>query len=195
MIAYKGFTGDLTSVMGNGDRKTCTFAPGITLEVPESKTGRSGFHCCENPFDCFSYYSPETGSRYFIVEAEGDINEDGPGRIACTKITLLRELSLKEFTGHGVMYMVKHPLRKNWKKYGVVYRVGEDHAYARKGQVIAIARGPEPVAGGEAGSIVGLIKEPEPGRITGARLFTVTAGKAGRKYTIGNDGRIREVLE
>lgn len=195
MIAYKGFTEDLTSVMGNGDRKTCTFAPGITLEVPESKTGRSGFHCCEYPFDCFSYYPPGEGNRYFIVEAGGDINEDSLGRTACTRITLVRELSVKEFTGYGIMYMVKHPLRKNWEKYGVAYRVGEDHAYARKGQVIAIARGPEPVAGGEAGSIVGLIKEPEPGRITHARLFVVTEAQQGRKYTIGGNGEITEVRE
>ena len=123
MIAYKGFTEDLTSVLGNGEEKTCTFHPGITLEVPESKTGRNGFHCCENPLECLAYYPLGRGNRYFMVDVQGDINEDEGARIACTKITLLEELDLKQLAGYGMAYMVKHPVFPPWVFYHVCHPV------------------------------------------------------------------------
>lgn len=193
MIAYKGFTKDLTSVMGNGEKETCTFHPGITLEVPESKTGRNGFHCCENPFSCLAYYPLGRGNRYFMVEAQGDINEDDGARIACTKITLLKELGLNELAGYGMAYMVKHPKREDWEQVMRMCLVKKDEAYAEEKGAIAVARGPEPVAGGAVGAVIGLIKEPWPGRITGARLFVVKEAQQGRRYTIGTDGEITEV--
>lgn len=190
MIVYKGFTEDLTSVMGNGDKKTCTFYPGITLEVPESQTGKSGFHCCENPFECLAYYPLGQGNRYFVVEAQGDINEDRGARIACTKITLVKELSIKEFAGHGIMYMVKHPKRADWQQDRRMCQVTKNEACAEEKGAVAVSRGPQPVAWGAAGSVVGLIREPEPGKITHARLFAVTEEQQGRKYTIGENGEM-----
>ncbi len=49
MIAYKGFNEDLCSVMGDGKEENCSFRPNETKSVDASKTGRNGFHCCENP--------------------------------------------------------------------------------------------------------------------------------------------------
>lgn len=76
MRAYKGFTKELISRLGNGEKETCCFTPGETKEVEASKTVSSGFHCCENPFECLAYYAFDGSNRFFIVEAAGDIDED-----------------------------------------------------------------------------------------------------------------------
>lgn len=69
MKAFKGFTADLRSVMGDGKKETCCFVPGETKKVERSKTANSGFHCCENPFECLCYYQMNGKNRFFIVEA------------------------------------------------------------------------------------------------------------------------------
>lgn len=190
MIAFKGFTPDLTAAHGKGRYQ---FAPGRTEREEKSKTASCGFHCCENPFDCLSYYSLGR-DRFFLVEAAGDIDEDGNNRIACTKITLLKELNIKEFAGYGIVYIVNHPLRKKWEYSGSAVLVAKDEA-GSNGKAIAIARGPRPRARGQEGTVIGLIKEPRKGEITAARVFTITRQQAGKWYTLGKNGKIEEVAD
>ena len=109
MKGFKGFSPELTSVMGNGDKKTCSFRPGITLEVENAKTAREGFHFCEHPFGCLSYYPLDGKNRYFQIEAEGDIDEDDNDRLSCTKITLIRELNLTEMAMEEMIWMIERP--------------------------------------------------------------------------------------
>lgn len=165
MIAFKGFTKKLT---GHGGYR---FEAGKTYEEPRSKAARGGFHCTENPFECLFYFPLGQDNRYFMVEAAGDIDEDKDERIACTKMTLLKELSLKELAGYGMMYMVQHPLRESWEQSRKCLSVKRGEAVAEEEGHIAIARGRSPKVKGKMGSILGLIVEPEPGNITGAKLF------------------------
>lgn len=191
MIAYKGFTKDLTATMGKG---IYHFKPGKTYRTEKSKTVRTGFHCCENPFECLFYYPINGENRFFMVEAGGSIDEDDGERIACTEITLLKELSLKELAGHGMMYMVRHPLRKNWKqrKRGVEVTDAETET-ARENEIV-IVRGTHPVVSGEKDSILGLILEPEPGNIKAAKLFVPGEdAKANTRYTLTEDRTLLEV--
>ena len=44
MIAFKGFSPDLTARYGKGKKQ---FAPGRTEREEKSKTASCGFHCCE----------------------------------------------------------------------------------------------------------------------------------------------------
>ena len=113
MMAFKGFTPDLKSVMGDGKKETCHFVPGETKKVERSKTANSGFHCCEYPPDCLRYYSWEK-SRFFRVEAAGDIDEDEGERIATTEITLVEELDARKFAYYIMRYIAMYPRRKNW---------------------------------------------------------------------------------
>lgn len=190
MIAYKGFAKDLTATLGRGIYK---FKLGETVKEESSKTIRSGFHCCENPFECLTYYPLGCGNRYFQVEAAGNIDEDGGERIACTELTLLKELSLKEFAGYGMMYMVQHPMREKWKQKGTHIIVTGDAAVANETEDIAIARGVRPVVKGAECSILGLILEPEPGMIEAAKLFVVNREQAGKWYTLRGDRTLQEV--
>ena len=187
MTAFKGFTPDLTARLGRGRYQ---FAPGQTYREDRSKTVSCGFHCCENPIDCLSYYTLGY-DRFFKVEAAGSIDEDEQNRIACTEITLVQELDVKQFAGHAMIYMVSHPLRTGWE-----YSHGGVLAARNKadgmGQMIAIARGKHPLVRGQEGTVIGLITEPARGEIAAARVFTVTRQQAGRWYTLSPDGKIEE---
>ena len=95
MIAYKGFTADLTCL-------------GFQYAVGETYTHDgpvgvcdSGFHACPNPLDVLMYYSPAT-SRYALVECSGRIDTGKDGKIACETITIVRELTIAELIRSSV---------------------------------------------------------------------------------------------
>lgn len=163
MIAYKGFTEDLTSVFGNGRKEDCTFRPGQTMMTADSKTARNGFHCTEYIFDCMTWYPMDGRNRHFKVEAAGNIDEDETGRIACTEITLLKELKPIEIAMAGMEYMIRHPYRDGWQQRHTNVVVAADEAEAAVSGAIAISRGLDPMVKGPAGSILGLITEDETG--------------------------------
>ena len=109
MYAYKGFEPDLSC---RGYR----FVMGKNV-TPEANCASNGFHCAENPLDCLSYYGDMNRSIYCLVQPGGDIDEDDrDSKIACTELTILRQLTRKEFFLHALAYMVDHPGRKMSEK-------------------------------------------------------------------------------
>ncbi len=192
MLVYKGFTKELTATLGKGVFK---FEVGKTYTEEKCKTVRNGFHCCENPFECLTYYPLNGSNRYFLVNAAGNIDEDEGERIACTKLTLLKELTLKEFAGHGMTYMVQHPMRDKWEKdhYGI--KVAKEKAEATEKNNIAIARGKNPRVRGVEGAILGLLLEPVKGEIASAKLFVPNKQQAGKWYTIDRERNLWEVRD
>lgn len=190
MIAYKGFTKELTATMG---KSTFQYREGGTYEEEYSKCARGGFHCAEDPFNCFDYYRLGNGNRYFMVEAEGSLDEDGSDtKISCTRITLLRELNLKELGYHKLKYMILHP-KRDWKKTGFLYEVAEERAEGKGKGSVAIARGKNPMVRGKAGSVLGLLCEPEPELFTEAKVFEVTGGIRPDTWYRLKDGKLQEV--
>lgn len=189
MQAYKGFNEKLQCTWGKG---TFTYEPGITYVEQQSKTASTGFHCAEYIPDCFKYYSPNGKNRFFLVEAGGSIDEEaGDSKIACTQITLMKELNLKQMTIACMMYIVRHPGRE-WKTAGSHYMIAEKKAYINKG--IAIARGMQPQAKGDTGSILGLLFEKD-GQIMQAKAVEVDGIqiKTDTWYTISEGGEIHEI--
>lgn len=170
MKAYKGFHKDMTCTCGAGAYQ---YREGETHREEKSKTQRTGMHCAENPLECLRWYPLGSGSRYFIVEASGSLDELGgeDTQIACTKMEILKELSIKELAGHAMMYMVRHPLRA-WEMERACISVKRDRAEAEGKGCIAIARGPHPRAKGGEGAILGLIREAD-GLMEEAKLFEV----------------------
>ena len=191
MIAYKGFTESLYSRMGDGIKKNCEFRIGETKEVDSSKTVRSGFHCCENPFECLFYYPLDGKNRFFKVEAAGDIDEDESARIACTRITLLEELTPFGLAMEGMKYIINHPRREQWQQSYQGVKVLKDKAESNRGGEIAIARGEAPVVAGVEGSILGLIVE-SGGEITNCKLFVVSPDQAGKRYRLNANRKLEE---
>lgn len=168
MIAYKGFYQDLTGWGG------FRFEPGKLYREKSCKTVRNGFHCTEYALACLQYMTLGRGHRYFQVEAGGEIDEDD-WRIAATEMKLLKELTLRELTGYGMMYILQHPKRDDWTLSGNKLSVKRDTAEAEGAGSIAVARGRHPMVKAGKGAICGLILENKTGEITGARVFE--AGK------------------
>lgn len=151
MTAYKAFDKELRAVKGEG---IFQFEQGKTYEESECKCAKNGFHCAENPLDCLIYYR-EMSARFFIVEAAGDVNQDGAGtRISCTRITLKREIDRIQLAAGACLYMERHPDRE-WTGE---YAKQEEGKAIEKGDFI-IVRGKHPEAAGVKGSYLFIVQE------------------------------------
>lgn len=149
IIAYKAFDPDL-SCTSCGHR--FQYKTGIWNQEPAADCRKRGFHCAENPLDCLSYYRKWEHAVYYMVLADGDIDEDGQdSKISCTRLKLVKQLNLEEFIAHSLRYLMEHPKSKEH------YLVSHDKGEARNG--FAIVRGKEPYACGRLGDVLGLAKE------------------------------------
>ena len=150
MKAYKAFSKDLTAKLGNHRNGVFQFESGKKYIEKECKCAKTGFHCAENPLCCLTYYNED--SRFFIVKAEGDINQDGNGsRISCTELTLIKEISLLEMGAYACQYIMKHPKRELESEYAV-----KNYGIC-KGKFLIVV-GENPVAQGVNGSVLFFIK-------------------------------------
>lgn len=178
MIAYKGFKEDLTCTMGKG---TFQYEPGVTYKEDSAKCTSTGFHCTEDPLGCLYWYDGE-GDRYFMVRAEGDINEDDcHSKISCTELTLVKELTRIHLAAHACRYMQKYPKRKIESKY-VLSEQGKT-----EGDFI-IVRGKHPEAAGRKGTVFFLIQEEEKSqKVKVIEAYEVDGKdiKPDKYYTIG----------
>ena len=70
------------------------------------KVCSSGFHSCENPLDCLSYYGLTT-SRFAEVEVLGDtVSHSEDSKIASAEIHIKAELRLPDFIQRSVDYLL-----------------------------------------------------------------------------------------
>ena len=149
MIAYKGFNADLICTMGKGQFQ---YEVGKTYTEDSAQCASAGFHCVEEPIEVLTWYSDEN-ARYCIVNAGGDIHEDGYNKISCTEITILREITLQQLGALECKWLEEHPERKSSRHI----KKDEDTA-ERKGGIV-IVRGKNPKAAGMEGSTIFLLKE------------------------------------
>jgi len=144
MIAYKAFDSGLIC-------RNYQFKMGWNA-TEKANCHANGFHCAENPLDCLYYYPYMDKSEYYIVDACGDIDEDGvDSKIACTELNILKKLTHEELFLLGLAYMTDHPLFK-WASC-----VKKDCAEACFGY--AVVRGVDPAAKGKIGDILAFAKE------------------------------------
>lgn len=137
MIAYKGFQKDLKC-------RGFQFQEYGINETEKANCRQNGFHCAENPLDCLCYYPNWKNSVYYIVDASGDLDEDGEdSKISCTKMRLLKKIELRSLLLHGAAYMSKYPNRK-WNSH-----VAKESGTSCNG--FCIVRGKDPKAKGQKG--------------------------------------------
>lgn len=150
MIAYKGFSKNLTAKLGKGEFQ---FKMHETVEEKEAKCANIGFHCAEEPLDVLGYYSGKD-DRYCVVKAEGDIHEDAHGsRISCTKMTLLKEITLQELAMAECTFLYNHPFRE----YSCMVQKDSGEAVTN----FVIVRGKNPIAKGREGTNLFFLKEKD----------------------------------
>lgn len=179
MIAYKGFGHGLIC-------RDYQFAMGLN-RTEKANCRENGFHCAENPLDCLTYYSDMDSAEYYIVDAGGDIDEDGSDtKISCTELTILRKLTKRDFFLHSLAFMADHP-RREWSSH-----VSRDRAEASRGY--AVVRGIDPVACGKCGDILAFAKEdPVSGHIVQIGLAQVDGSRIREGTWYGTDLKERQV--
>ena len=168
MIAYKGFEKNL-SCRGYQFKRY-----GIN-ETTEANCRQNGFHCAENPLDCLVHYPNWRNSRYFVVKAFGDLDEDDRDtKISCTKMELKEELDFSMLLLRGAAYMAIHPDRP-WCSL-----VCKETGVGNNGFVIV--RGKQPKAKGRKNDLLILVQE-EPdsndsfkSKSIPARMLVILAG-------------------
>ena len=163
MIAYKGFHSGLVC-------RGYQFQMGLNV-TEKANCAKNGFHCAEDPLDCLSYYPNMDSSEYYLVDAGGDIDEDGDDtKISCTELTVLKKLSCEEFFLHVLAYMADHPQREcNW-------HVQRESGTAQGGFVVV--RGIAPKARGPLGSVLAMAKEDAAtGKVSQVALGRVDGGE------------------
>ena len=77
MKYYKGFNADMTC-------KNFQYKEGGDYREEKAEVCKTGFHACEYPLDCFSYYAPGN-SVYHEVEMGEDAHGDGEDSKKCSK--------------------------------------------------------------------------------------------------------------
>ena len=92
MKAYKGFTKEMKC-------RDFQYKEGREYEQSgEIKCCENGFHACEAPLDCFSYYSP-ADSVYHEVELDGKISKEENGedtKVAASKIKIGAKINIAD---------------------------------------------------------------------------------------------------
>ena len=150
-MAYKAFSKDLHSMLGG---RRIQFRPGEWFEEKEANAGANGFHCALDPLDCLDYYGKWESSSYWIVFADGDINEKNRGTaLSCTRVRLIHELTLEEFISEAINFIMEHPRLENNR------RVMRGTAAAGKEDKFVIVRGKMPAAKGHIGQFLGFAQE------------------------------------
>ncbi|HFZ1920602.1 TPA: hypothetical protein ACIJX2_000018 [Serratia marcescens] len=100
ITTYKGFKQDLTC-------RGFQFEMGKTFEHKSKVEACSGgFHSCEYPLDCFSYYPPAE-SRYAETIASGEVSREdgGDSKIASATITIKAEISMHQMVTRAIEWI------------------------------------------------------------------------------------------
>lgn len=177
MIAYKGFAPGLRCI-------GYQFHMGLNV-TDKANCAHNGFHCAENPLDCLSYYSDMEHSEYYLVNAGGDVDEDGyDSKISCTELTILKRLDREDFFLHALAYMMDHPRQK------CSCHVTRNRGKAEQNAFVVV-RGADPVARGKHNSILAFAKEGPDGKtITQVTLTCVDGVRA--KPNVWYDADLKE---
>lgn len=116
MLAFKAMKRDHTCTLGKG---VFTYEEGKVIEdeLPDGYLGvtcaHNGLHATTEPFDTLSYYRKFDENRYYLVACGGDIHEDDIGsRLCCTRMKLIKELSMEEFVLFEAQYIIENPYQE-----------------------------------------------------------------------------------
>ena len=95
--SFKGFNKDMTC-------RGFQYEEGKEYETDKAVACEEGFHACEYPLDCLSYYNPAE-SVYHEVEQSGDISRDSDDtKIASTKIKIGASISIAGLVKMAIEY-------------------------------------------------------------------------------------------
>ena len=211
MKTYKGFNKDMTAKNGY------KYEEGKEYEEEKAVACERGFHACEYPLDCFSYYNPGS-SVYHVVEQSGEFSKNSDdSKVASTKIKIGAEISIAGLVKAAIEYTKErtNPEGDATGDCGASSATGNCGASSATGykggaiagdpESIAVAWGYKGKAKGVVGSYLVLADwegdeevywRQEEWSLKGAKMVRVDGDKikAGTWYTMEN-GEILEVEE
>lgn len=125
MKGYKGFNKDMTC-------RGFQYEEGKTYETDTAMLCNSGFHACEDPLNCFDYYSPNS-SVYHEVELEDVTDEkDGDTKRAGKKIKIGAALDVADICKAHFEYVKEHTTNSDQgKNYANLFAQDESSLSAR----------------------------------------------------------------
>ena len=100
MKAYKGFNKDMTC-------RGFQYEDGKEYETDKASLYNEGFHACENPIDCFSYYSPSE-SVYHEVEIEDNGERGNDTKVVGKRIKIGAKISIAGIIKATFEYVKSH---------------------------------------------------------------------------------------
>ena len=101
MKAYKGFNRDMTC-------RGFQYEEGKSYETDRAEICECGFHACEDPLECFSYYKPGE-SVYHEVELDGEIVHNGEGtKVASTRIKIGPRITIADLVKAEIDFVRAH---------------------------------------------------------------------------------------
>ena len=126
MKTYKGFNENMTC-------QGFQYEEGKEYEEKEAVVCERGFHACEYPLDCFSYYNPNK-SVYHEVEQSGELHGNGI-KVASTKIKIGAEINIAGLVKAAIEYTTKkvNPEAKSDEDYGASSATGYKGASSATG--------------------------------------------------------------
>ena len=104
--SYKGFEKDMTC-------KGFQYEEGKEYETEKAECCETGFHACEYPLDCFSYYSPNEGV-FHEVEQDGELDRGGGNtKVASTKIKIGASINIAGIVKAAIEYTTQRAKKEN----------------------------------------------------------------------------------
>ena len=104
--SYKGFEKDMTC-------KGFQYEEGKEYETEKAECCETGFHACEYPLDCFSYYSPNE-SVFHEVEQDGELDRGGGNtKVASTKIKIGASINIAGIVKAAIEYTTQRAKKEN----------------------------------------------------------------------------------
>ena len=146
---YKGFDKDL---------KCRGFQYEVGKEYEEAKADacNTGFHACERPLDVLDYYPPRNGSRYCVVEQDGDLSrKGGDSKVASTKIKIGAEIGLPGLVKAQIEYVKSRCTNEHNAGSGKAATAGDSGAATAGDYGAATSRGSVVVGENGVGTVRG----------------------------------------
>ena len=157
--SYKGFNEDMTC-------RGFQYREGEEYTEAKAEACESGFHACEYPLDCLSYYYPNE-SVYHEVEQNGELSKSSDdSKVASTKIKIGAKISIAGLVQAAIEYTKERATENedahNTGDYGASSNTGNCGASSNTGyrgkseanhpNSIAVAWGPKSMARGVKGA-------------------------------------------
>lgn len=123
MKAYKGFNIDMTCL-------DFQFEEGKEYHEEEAVMCKSGFHACENPLDCFGYYSPSRSVYHEVELDELAEKKSGDSKICGKRIKIGARLDIAGIVKLAMDYNKSHITKENEanENFGASLAIGDHSA-------------------------------------------------------------------